>query len=91
MTTQVELTSPTAKGYKLWADNVYDDKDAGAIRYFKGYVFNITNPVEVLEQGSKPILAQFGTQGSVFGRRTVYLGICPPGRVRQTPPSPLMC
>jgi len=60
MTTQVELTSPTAKGYKLWADNVYDDKDAGAIRYFKGYVFNITNPVEVLEQGSKPILAQFG-------------------------------
>ena len=56
----VQLTDPQSKGYKLFANQVYNDAEAGAIRYLKGYAINITNTVAVLEHGAKPILEQFG-------------------------------
>ena len=76
MTQMVQLSDPQSKGYKLFANQVYDDPDSGVIRYLKGYAFNVTNPVAVLEHGAKPILEQFGKLRYDLLHRTAPAGVC---------------
>ena len=57
---KVDLRSPESFAYKVWENQTYDAPDPYVQRSFETYVFQISNPSEVLYHGAKPSVIEYG-------------------------------
>lgn len=57
---KVDLRSPESFAYKVWENQTYDAPDPYVQRSFEVYVFQVSNPSEVLYHGDKPSMIEYG-------------------------------